>query len=507
MTNFFFNYLLHSSILLGFVLAIIKLPRLQAAKARDLLLKVTLLVSFLSPFISNQLSYIKPESAKMYLPALPVIYNSEIPVIEADISPINEAQTLDKARQFQMRWSLIPLILLGFGGLIACVRFARAWWILRSLISKAQLLPKDLLMSFGLNDKVKLFSTPMISSPVAFGFKTIIVPEQILNTFSSRQLQVVLAHEVSHLKRLDPIWNALFSFLTNVCFFQPLNFIIVHLWRQNAEEICDAEAVYKTKDPLMLAQSILEVTRHSSHNNLLTMGMASKTHLSKRIETLLNPKEISMKRFHLVLLALVPLLIAVILPLFSVAQTSKVVVLDAGHGGHDFGAVANGIHEADLNLSVALKVKALLEQQGITVIMTREKDKFVELKSRLDVVTAESDIFLALHTMTALSSQAHGIETWTAGNEKDDSATKEQLVAIERDFAQKLQANLISATGAKDRGARESAFFVLRQSQIPSVLIEMGFISNPEEAQKLVTEEYQQTLAEAISTTLIEYLR
>ena len=220
------------------------------------------------------------------------------------------------------------------------------------------------------------------------------------------------------------------------------------------------------------------------------------------------------------------------------AALKKVVIIDAGHGGKDPGAVSPYVYEKDVVLSVALKLAALLEQQGIKVIMTRNNDTFIPLPERSHSASPEVNLFLSIHVNAEPNTSASGIETWVFGEPlRDDqialaieengggsaglARTQEALSAARNvtgdiirqgqygysmQLAQMVQDELISATGANDRGVRPNAFSVLREARSPSILVELGFVSHPEEGRKLASESYQASLAEALANGVTDFL-
>ena len=220
------------------------------------------------------------------------------------------------------------------------------------------------------------------------------------------------------------------------------------------------------------------------------------------------------------------------------AAHKKVVVIDAGHGGKDPGSVSPHIHEKDVVLPVALKLKALLEAQGIEVIMTRHDDTFIPLPERSNNATPEVNLFISIHANSEPRTSASGIETWVFGEPlRDDlialaieengggstgAARTQEALEAARDvtgeiirqgqygysmqLAQMVQDKLISATGANDRGVRPNAFSVLREARSPSILVELGFVSHPEESRKLASESYQTSLAEGLASGITDFL-
>ncbi|NLG08659.1 MAG: hypothetical protein GX560_05325 [Deinococcales bacterium] len=225
--------------------------------------------------------------------------------------------------------------------------------------------------------------------------------------------------------------------------------------------------------------------------------------------------------------------------LTTVPEQRQVVVIDAGHGGHDPGASSRYATEKWVVLSVALKLKALLEREGIEVILTRGDDTFLTLQQRSLFSSSDRNVFVSIHANAAHSASAHGIETFVFGEplepgmierairENGGGAEGEALTAearrvatdlagdilreaqlnFSRSLAESVQRHLVSATGAADRGVRSNLFYVIRNARIPAILVELGFVSNPEEGRKLATEAYQQTLARALADGVLEFLR
>lgn len=224
--------------------------------------------------------------------------------------------------------------------------------------------------------------------------------------------------------------------------------------------------------------------------------------------------------------------------LAAVPEQRQVVVIDAGHGGHDGGAHSSHATEKRVVLSVALKLKQLLERQGVTVVLTRDDDTFLTLQERSLFSTTERNLFISIHANAASNSSASGIETWVFGeplnpslldraieengggaegqalteaarqaaNDLATSILREAQLNYSLSLAQTVQRHMVSATGAKDRGVRANLFYVIRTARIPAVLVEIGFVSNPEEGQKLATDSYQQKLAEALADGVLEFL-
>ena len=216
----------------------------------------------------------------------------------------------------------------------------------------------------------------------------------------------------------------------------------------------------------------------------------------------------------------------------------RVVVIDAGHGGHDSGAVASWAREDIVVLSIALELRNLLEAEGVDVILTRDNGSFLSLQERSQFATTERNVFVSIHANAAANRSAHGVETWVFGQPLDTSLIDQAIrengggaqgealtqeaaqqvaniageihrqnqLAYSLNLAETVQASLVSATGARDRGVRQNLFYVIRTARIPAILVEVGFISNPEEGPKLATERYQRTIARALAEGIVDFL-
>jgi N-acetylmuramoyl-L-alanine amidase len=178
--------------------------------------------------------------------------------------------------------------------------------------------------------------------------------------------------------------------------------------------------------------------------------------------------------------------------------TGKKIVLDPGHGGSDPGARASGIVEKELNLDIALRTKNLLESAGFSVVMTRTTDVFVALERRAEIAnTSNADIFISIHG-NSFNGATQGLETFWYG--KYEKANSMRL-------AHALQNNLVSKMNMSYRRVAEGNFHVIRETKIPSALLEVGFIDNPSDAAKLKQSKYRQLAAEGIMLGALDYFR
>lgn len=172
----------------------------------------------------------------------------------------------------------------------------------------------------------------------------------------------------------------------------------------------------------------------------------------------------------------------------------EVISIDAGHGGRDPGAVANGLQEKELNLDVALRVEKRLKDLGATVIMTRKTDVFIELGQRARIANdAKASSFISIHG-NAFTASANGTETFHHPTSTEG-----------RKLATALQTELIEELSTTNRGVKSNNFAVLRLTNMPSALVELGFLTNVAEAQRLKTNDFREKSAIAIVNGLETY--
>jgi N-acetylmuramoyl-L-alanine amidase len=213
------------------------------------------------------------------------------------------------------------------------------------------------------------------------------------------------------------------------------------------------------------------------------------------------------------------------------------IVIDAGHGGHDPGAQGRGVVEAELVLDVALRLEKLLQKvPGVEVILTRRTDEFVQLQERTAIANREgADLFLSIHANASPSAQARGVETYflnfasnlsaAAVAARENAASGQAMGALpdivkaialnnkldeSRDFATQVQHAMTERLRAanktlKDLGVKQAPFVVLIGAAMPSVLAEISFVTNPQEAKLLKGGTYRQRIADALFDAIRKY--
>lgn len=215
------------------------------------------------------------------------------------------------------------------------------------------------------------------------------------------------------------------------------------------------------------------------------------------------------------------------------------IVVDAGHGGHDTGTIGpSGLLEKDLTLDVALRLGKMLENRlGANVVYTRDDDTFIPLETRTAIANQQqADLFISIHANSSNDSSARGVETYylnfTSSTDALEVAARENAVSdksihelqdlvkkialkdkIEesREFASDVQKSLHSGLAAKapairDRGVKKAPFIVLIGANMPSILAEISFLSNPADEHKLQTPEYRQKVAESLYKGISRYV-
>ncbi|NQH00136.1 cell wall hydrolase [Streptococcus suis] len=198
------------------------------------------------------------------------------------------------------------------------------------------------------------------------------------------------------------------------------------------------------------------------------------------------------------------------------SSRSYTVYIDPGHGGRDSGASYGGVHEKNLALSVSNKLRDNLVQRGINVLMTRDGDYDVDFKTERSRMTNESnaDLFISIHfnATGAGVSNSSGIETYwyqydpeyqpKINKEMHNNPTR---LAESEILANKVQESLIKETGAVNRGVRRETFAVLRETAIPAILVELGFMDNPSELQVIKQDSYHTRLAKALAQGVMNW--
>lgn len=235
-----------------------------------------------------------------------------------------------------------------------------------------------------------------------------------------------------------------------------------------------------------------------------------------------------------------------ITPVFAQPKSNFKVVIDAGHGGHDPGCVGSQVQEKEITLDVALKLGKLIQENcaDVQVIYTRKTDVFVELYRRAQIANdAHANLFISIHCNASESSQGNGVETFVMGlakSEANQAVARKENAAILKEknyqnnydgfnpnspesnvlfslyssaylnnsiiLASKVQKNLLNVSNFTDRGVKQAGYWVLYKVAMPSILVELGFLSNSKDQAYLTQQTNIKREAVAIYNAFVDYL-
>ncbi len=219
----------------------------------------------------------------------------------------------------------------------------------------------------------------------------------------------------------------------------------------------------------------------------------------------------------------------------------KKVIIDAGHGGKDPGTIGkSGLEEKKVTLDIAKRVKKILKRNGLQVVMTRKKDEFISLKNRTEISSREgADLFISIHANSSPAKSVHGLEVFTLKQlgrkeRKEEQRVRNQKIkykhlsmiqnnrllenilndmmyvhkqAVSREVARQTGEKTAKFIKARNRGLKHARFFVLRNTLIPSILVEVGFLSNYREEKYLKSGAYRQKIAYGIARSILDYAK
>ena len=215
------------------------------------------------------------------------------------------------------------------------------------------------------------------------------------------------------------------------------------------------------------------------------------------------------------------------------------IILDAGHGGKDPGALAPvGLREKDVVLDIAQRLAEILKDRGVKVIMTRANDVFISLQSRTEIASqSKADLFLSIHANSSPTHSVAGVEVFSLKDlgyveknevqRKTNSELMFQTLAMKQgsrdleniledllyshkqaqslSLAKTLSETVSQEANTENRGSKTSHFYVLRNTLIPAVLVEIGFLTHPREGKLLQTSAYRQKIAEGLARGILLY--
>lgn len=181
----------------------------------------------------------------------------------------------------------------------------------------------------------------------------------------------------------------------------------------------------------------------------------------------------------------------------SLSAEGVTVMIDPGHGGNDPGTTSGTVDEKDITLDIALLVKEYLEECNVSVLLTREDDTYIDKYDRAELANEKNvDLFVSIHCNYLEDNPGiSGVETYYMENARNGM-----------EFATAVHNNILSVTGANDMYVRTNDFVVIKNTLMPAILVETGYLSNAEDVRLLSTDEYKQKMAYGIAAGIVEYL-
>ncbi|MCL1695853.1 MULTISPECIES: N-acetylmuramoyl-L-alanine amidase [unclassified Lysinibacillus] len=177
----------------------------------------------------------------------------------------------------------------------------------------------------------------------------------------------------------------------------------------------------------------------------------------------------------------------------------RIIIIDPGHGGKDVGTLYGSFYEKNITLKVSTIVKNKLEAAGANVKMTRTGDTFPSLQGRVDFTNANyGEIFVSIHVNSASNTSAQGTETYYAKSTGD-------MYQEDIDLATFVNNQIVNNVKMKNRGVKEQQYYVIRNTIIPAILVELGFLSNSEDRAKLTSDQYAEMYADSIYKGISQY--
>lgn len=414
---------------------------------------------------------------------------SEIPVIQLnEISSsifskeIHEGKSVQK---FEQKHNWINLILfMGYCFILGLLLF-RFYQNLKGILKRIKGN-----FPFEING-VKLILSPKIITPHSF-FNYIFINE---SDYENQDFQeTILCHERAHSKQFHSIDVVLMELLCCFFWFNPFLWMYKKAAAENHEFLADLEVMKAGGNADSYSLQLIQ-----AGNKNLTTSLVSGFNLSqiKNRISMLYKKRSSKAMMLLktgVVLGMFALVFVVIACSNDLENSSEpfVVVVDAGHGGRDPGM----FNEKSINLNIAEKLAALSNDEGVKIILIRKKDVFIPLNERVKFAKEQhADLFLSLHCNASQDRSKSGVEAYYFAK----SPSKEKSY----EYSKIVVSNYLENISEKGE-IKTSNFLVLRKLDIPAILLELGYLSNKVESQKLQNPEFQQKIAENIYKSLEE---
>jgi len=335
-----------------------------------------------------------------------------------------------------------------------------------------------------------LLTNKTVSVPFSF-FRYIIIPQDLME---KEAYKGIVLHESAHARQYHSLDIVLIELVSILLWFNPVIWFIKKDFQTIHEYLADESVLNQGIDKLQYQLSLLDQVAEGSLFQLSSRFNSSI--IKKRIVMMKTTKPT--KRFNLKSLALLPLSFILILGISSATDVSAenpdriAIVVDAGHGGRDPGAVSGDITEKDLALSLANLLSERADHEKYRIVLTRNDDKFLALQDRLDIVEKEDpDLFISLHINNHKDNGISGVNCYVG----DESGHRELATSIGKEFLNQLR----SIEELKCGESIEYADYVILQNDVcPSVFLNIGYLSNAGDLDYLVSANNQLEICERI---------
>jgi N-acetylmuramoyl-L-alanine amidase len=423
-----------------------------------------------------------------------------LPLIEFEISsnqalslPFNDSTILEqKLAEEQSQFSIIEPInqnkkklisiqniyLLGL--MLLSLRFISRLFNLYHLSRRKQFKSNGLRFILTQNDSIFSF------------FNCLFVPEKM---YQKEQLPTELIdHEKVHANEMHSLDLILIEIGTLVAWLNPMVWLIKKAIEENHEFIADSKAAINKVDYCAI---LINSSNRKKHP--LSSGFSYHS-LKKRIQMINQPKPSSMKTKSKIIIALCGITVAFLFSSFQNIKITKpyTVIIDAGHGGKDKGASVESVFEKDLSLLYAQLISQKLAKKGIEVIQLRNKDEFMSLEERIKLTNQhKADLLLSIHVNKG-PSEINGMQIYLSNNYIQEGDTNVNYFQSMR-FASQL-----SQDYGTDLKIMPAPFTILKNVDCPVALVELGFLSNEKEREKLLNEKHQNQLSTLITNSVVK---
>lgn len=434
--------------------------------------------------------------------------------LHAEAPAISAAATSQVQRPQPDDSNVLPLLaLIWIGGAsLLSIRYLGGLLSIRSLkrgarpVHQHTVLLRKLAERIGINRPVQLLRSGRTDTPAAFGLlrPVVLLPMSAASGLSTSQLELVLAHELAHIKRHDYLISIIQGLAEALLFYHPLTWTLSRVLLREREHACDVLALQATgAQPIELARTLTQL----EGARLDGPALAATGNLKARVQQLLDVpgrKPTTGSAPVLIILTLIAgLLSFAALNAQANEQPAATVVIDPAHSDTFPGATAHGLHEAELNLLIARKVAEQLEGAGVRVLLTRDGNEALaetladDLAARVSAASG-ADLLVSLHAGAASNQVVRGIRSYVITDEYAEPS---------RQLAEAVQQQLSRATGAAAADLIDQpGNRLLNLVDIPAFMLEYGYLSNTQEAELLTSPAYQDQIAAGISAGILNYL-